>query len=470
MFLHAACFNQIIKYPLKLGQWSIMANSSKPPVYSDNAKRWLKLFLPYLPRVFVFVILLLCFASTAFCETPTKDRRTRRSSETRPTGQAQAAPQESGEAITKIPWDDLSPQAKGRIKGVVSQHSVFWRLPQQRVYSDPEMFSFLVEHPDIVVAFWEKLGVTQISLREQKDGRFLMKECTGTTAIAEVIYRSKDICIVHGRGQYLGPFLAKAYNGDAILVLRSRFQRDENEEPYVVCDLDAFVRIDNVGADLFARLFATSLGKIADSNFEQTVAFVSHVSQAASMNPESVKNLGWKLNEVREDVRGDFEGVVERVAMRSARRSERMIHYEWAVDAGLQSPSTAYTIPHEVPVTLPTPLPMTSSTSLDVSSKPIATGHSFYGQTPPQHLFTYQQIAPKRIRDDSERPLSSVAVSKEGKASPMSLDSHETPAPLLQPEDVSPVVLEVSTEVVPVPKSRVVFGTPKIAKQTEAAE
>ncbi len=233
-----------------------------------------------------------------------------------------AQTEEMAEAVKNIPWSELSPARQRKIRAVVSSPSLFRRLPQQKIAADPEMFDFLVTHPDIVVGFWKKLGVTDLTLQQQEDQRFLMRETTGTTAVAEVLYRTSHLCIVYGRGRYRGPFLAKPYDGEVLLILRNRFLR-VSQEPMAVCDLDAFVRIENAGADLFAKLFATSLGKIADSNFEQTLAFVSHVYEAATINPDSLRTQSLQLNSVRENVRKEFGDVIDRVALRAARRHGR---------------------------------------------------------------------------------------------------------------------------------------------------
>ncbi|MDR0610025.1 MAG: hypothetical protein LBG58_07950 [Planctomycetaceae bacterium] len=247
------------------------------------------------------------------------------------------------ESTKKIPWNAFSPQVLAKVRYVVSEYSLFRRMPQQKIYADPEMFQFLSEHPDLVVGFWEKLGVTQISLQELNQDQFIMKETTGTTAVAEVIYRTKDICIVYAKGLYKGPFLVRSYDGEVVLILRNRFMRDANNEPVIVCDLDVFIRIDHLGVDFLAKLFATTLGKIADNNFEQTVAFVGYVSESAGINAESVKRTGYQVKNVRETVREDFGEVVDRVAMRIARRNHRNIA------APLNNETENYPIPIDAP-------------------------------------------------------------------------------------------------------------------------
>lgn len=246
---------------------------------------------------------------------------------------------EMRDCMKRIPWEDLSTESRRKIQSVARQHSLFRRMPTQAVYCDPEVYQYLLEHPDLVVGFWERLGATEISVKEIKEDNYLMRETTGTVATVEVLHRTKNHCIVYAKGQYRAPFLARGIDGETVLFLRNRFGRDKDNEPFVVCALDAFIKIDNAGADFLAKLFATSLGKIADSNFEQTAAFVGHVSDASAVNAESVKAVSRQVRGVRKEVREDFVDVIDRVCMRTANREGRMLpQYTYSMKASRNEP------------------------------------------------------------------------------------------------------------------------------------
>jgi len=230
--------------------------------------------------------------------------------------------QEMQASLKKLPWNELSPTIQTKIKHVVAGAPLFRRLPQQTVYADPEIYHFLLQHPDVVIGFWEHWGATQLSLREVKENHFVLKETTGTAAAVEVLYRTNDLCIVYAKGEYRGPLIAKPYHGEVLLFLRTQFTRDSMNEPMVVCDLDAFVQINSLGADVLAKLFFTSLAKVADSNFEVTVSFVSQVSKAASHSNTALKGSAEEIASIRQDVYEEFCDVVDRTAMRFARRNQ----------------------------------------------------------------------------------------------------------------------------------------------------
>ena len=232
---------------------------------------------------------------------------------------SQAAMQE---AVRKIPWNGFTPQAKTKVQSILSGQTLYRRLPQQSVYCEPIMLNFLLDHPDTVVAMWEKLGVTQISLKEHGGpGRYMLRESVGSVGYVEVLYRSDKLCVVYSKGSYKGPFIPKNVEGETILLLQNTFERDEDGEPYVVVQLDAFVKIHNFGADVFAKLFAPMLGKVADNNLEQTIAFIGNVSESAQSNPEVVKRMALKLESVRKEVREEFVQIAYQTAKLAIDRS-----------------------------------------------------------------------------------------------------------------------------------------------------
>ena len=226
------------------------------------------------------------------------------------------------EALRTIPWNRLSNSAQEKIKSVLSEKPLYRRLPQQSAYCEPEMYDFLLDHPDVVVAMWEKLGVTQISLKEHgRPGVYQLKESVGSVGIIEVLYKTRNYCIVYSKGSYSGPFLPRPVDGETILILQNIFEQDEDGDPYVVAQLDAFVNVKNFGVDMFAKLFAPMLGRIADGNFEQTIAFIGNVSEAAQSNPEVIKRLALRLESIRKEARDEFIQTAYKTAQLAIDRS-----------------------------------------------------------------------------------------------------------------------------------------------------
>ncbi|MCL2005160.1 MAG: hypothetical protein FWG73_03250 [Planctomycetaceae bacterium] len=221
-----------------------------------------------------------------------------------------------------LPWQDLSSDAQSKIRSVISSNPLFHRMPSQTVYSDPEIYRFLLQNPTVVIGFWEQLGSTQLSLQEVKANQYILRETGGTAAAIEVLYRTDELCILYVRGEYRGPLLAKSYQGNAVLVLRTQFTQDDVDEPMIVCDLDVFVQINNLGADMLAKLFFSSLTKVADNNFEVTISFISQVSKAAAYNTLALKSTAEEISSISSRVYDEFCEIVDGAAVRFTQRNQ----------------------------------------------------------------------------------------------------------------------------------------------------
>lgn len=231
-----------------------------------------------------------------------------------------AASSQSGNDFVSIPWDSLDIHATKRIRDVMDGKTFFRQMPRQLGYCDAEMYDFMISHPDVVVELWELLGVAHISLKETGPNKYLLKEGAATTSQVEVLYKSKNLCVVYASGEYDAPVLRRKIKGDVVLLLKSRYGHDKENRPVVQCDLDAYVRIHNPGAEMLAKILIPVVGKIADSNFEQAVGFVMNVSEAAQDDFEPLVSLAQRMKNVRPEVAEEFAFVSEAVFDREVDR------------------------------------------------------------------------------------------------------------------------------------------------------
>jgi hypothetical protein len=210
------------------------------------------------------------------------------------------------DAIRSIPLNKLSPDDRAKVEGVLSNISLFRRLPTRVVDCDPEFYAFLVRHPDVVVNIWEMFKISQLKLREVDDGEFRVSESAGATATIRFVYENHDTHVIYGEGVYRGALLARSVKGRGVLVLKSGYVRETNGRYYVTSRMDSFLSIEPVGAELITKTISPVLGKTVDNNFIQTLAFVGSLSRTAETNSRGVQRLGEQLAHVPPEVRDRF--------------------------------------------------------------------------------------------------------------------------------------------------------------------
>jgi hypothetical protein len=221
-------------------------------------------------------------------------------------------------AVQAIPIERLDTQARAKVASVLSNVSVFRRMPIGVVNCDPDLFLFLVRHPDVIVNIWEVLKVSRLKLRQVGPDAYQVTDSAGTLATVQFLYRSHDTHIVYAEGSYDGPLAARPVKGSCLLVLKSGFVRETDGRYYVTSRLDTFLRVEPGGIELLAKAFQPLVGKVADNNFLQSVAFLGSLSRTAEVNTRSVQRLASMLAHVQPELRQRLSDLAAEVARKRA--------------------------------------------------------------------------------------------------------------------------------------------------------
>lgn len=222
-------------------------------------------------------------------------------------------------SIRRVPFQKLNDQAKQKLQPILEDPTLFRRMPTQTLECDPEMFKFLVRHPEVLVNVWDLMGVTKVNVQRLTPFIFKGEDGAGTTCQAELIYGDNDTHIYYGHGNYDGTLMARELKGRCVCVLHGKeLNKQAADGAMMTGEMDIFVKLDNVGADILARTLAPLVGKTADYNFVESAKFVSQISQVAQRNPVAIQQLASRMTKIKPDVRDEFIKVTGDVAKRNA--------------------------------------------------------------------------------------------------------------------------------------------------------
>ncbi len=220
-------------------------------------------------------------------------------------------------AVQRIPFNQLTPEASGKLKSVVTNSSYFRSMPTETVDCDPEMFTFLVRHPEVIVNIWEVMEVTKVSL--QRIGPFQLQgsDGAGTSSKMDLIFGNESMHIYFASGAYQGNLWARELNGKCVVILHNRPGPLPTGKSGIAATMDVFMNLDNMGADLVVKTLGPLMGKTADYNFTECASFLSQVSQTAENNPFGVQQLAKRLTKIDPKIRDQFIVTTNSVAQRS---------------------------------------------------------------------------------------------------------------------------------------------------------
>ena len=234
-------------------------------------------------------------------------------------------------AIKSLPFQQLTADSSERIRAVVDDVSYFRRMPSQTVESDPDMFRFLVRHPEVVVNIWDLMGITKVSLSRVGPYQLVGNDGAGTKCKMDLVYGSDTLHIYHSDGAYEGGLWPRELRGQCVVALHNRPVKLPDGRPGMVAWMDAFMRLDNAGADLVVRTLGPLVGKTADQNFVECASFLSQISQTARVNPQGLQQVGSRLSKISPEVRSEFMKTSALVSLRSS----QPINAQQAVTQGI---------------------------------------------------------------------------------------------------------------------------------------
>lgn len=233
-------------------------------------------------------------------------------------------------AVKAIPFDKLREDVKAKLLGVVDKPSLYRRLPDQQIECNPDLFVFFVRYPEVIINIWDLLGISNVQIKRTATYEFSVTDGAGTETSAELVYGTKNLHLIYAEGAYEGPVLKRKVAGRCVLLLQSNYAMGENKRHQIANRLDAFVSIDNTGAEMVAKTLHPVMGPVADHNFAQTAQFLGRMSQAAEVNGDGISQWANQLQLIDPKTRGEFQRIVSNMGASGAKKPPRQANLNTA--------------------------------------------------------------------------------------------------------------------------------------------
>jgi hypothetical protein len=240
------------------------------------------------------------------------------------------------EAVRAIPWRQISPNDRRAAQLVVKKASIYRRLPTRVIDCDPDLFTFLLQHPEVVIDVWRVMGVSQLSLDKispvagvsdpgHSNAVYRATDGAGTVGTVRFLHarwglNADNVAVVFADGAYEGKPFVTPLRAQSVMLLRSGAVQETNGRSYVTVRIDTFLKIEQLGIELVAKTVQPWITKTADRNLIETLTFVSNFSRTAEKNPQGMQRLATRLNAIDEPTRKELVALCFRTAERYAHR------------------------------------------------------------------------------------------------------------------------------------------------------
>jgi hypothetical protein len=182
-----------------------------------------------------------------------------------------------------IPWHRLSSDASGLVRDVVTQPLVARRVNGITYKSRPEIFQYLLDHPDFAATMARAINVGRYRVipvpggYEADDGR-------GVRGLFRPVYADAQRRVFYLAGRY-DPPLFPAMTGRAVLVLDALHAASPDGGGRAEVTVVGFLKVDAVLARIVASVFRSFTQAAVDRKVRRFFRHVEKVSVRAHDDP-----------------------------------------------------------------------------------------------------------------------------------------------------------------------------------------
>lgn len=227
--------------------------------------------------------------------------------------QASSSKTARDEAIRAIPMQKVTRESQAKIQNILKDVSVYRHMARQTIDCEPDMYLYLGRNPELVVNMWTTMGVTKMSMDRVANDTFRVADGEGTKGTVQILYNSDEMNLLYSEGTYDGSKYPRTVRGKCLLMLRNQYGQNQQGRILISSTLDMFLAVDNIGIELLAKTFSSTVNKAADHNFAETAKFVGKLSTTSEVNPEAIVKLTQKLQHVDQQRKEEFTTIVRAV-------------------------------------------------------------------------------------------------------------------------------------------------------------
>jgi len=180
----------------------------------------------------------------------------------------------------------MPPEERERLTRVAEAASVSTRIDAEPFTSRPEVFEYLLDHPDFASHVTQTLRVARYRIWSTPEGLYL-DDGWGATGHFTLVYAARGMRVMYAWGQYKPRFLPSV-RGQAVVMLGYEFRPTGDGQNRVASTVTGFVKLESRFLAFVTKLASRAAQDKADTEARRLVKVFARVSQAVQENAAHV--------------------------------------------------------------------------------------------------------------------------------------------------------------------------------------
>lgn len=196
-----------------------------------------------------------------------------------------------GFAPFSVPLEELPPQLRDRVRVVLEHPTLASRGPLEAFRSRPNIYYWLLDHPDVAMRLWRGLGAKCSEIHALGEGNFAWRDAQNGEVRWQTIVRNGKQRIWYAEGRVKAGPLLPSVSLRAVVVLNHQEGSDGKGKPAIRHQMDMILHTDSRAVSLAARLFGASAPRLAEEYVGQMQMFFGALAWYLSEHPNKAAVL-----------------------------------------------------------------------------------------------------------------------------------------------------------------------------------
>jgi hypothetical protein len=203
-------------------------------------------------------------------------------------------------AAAQVPLGQLPDSIRQKMKPVLERPTLFCHSPGEAFTCHPPLYFWLLDHPDRVIPFWQRLGATCLPISPLGEGRFGWSDGQGSEVHWDTVYRTDQVRVWYAEGNVRPAPLMPLVPVRAVVVLGHAAGKNESGAPNVRHQGDLFLYTDSRAAALVTRLLGPQAPRLAEQGLSQLELFFSGPAWYLQQHPDRAEKMLRPMSERRD--------------------------------------------------------------------------------------------------------------------------------------------------------------------------
>jgi hypothetical protein len=202
---------------------------------------------------------------------------------------------EKAKAAAKLPLpvtlEAMPAATRDALTKVMKDPTITAVSPAEEFVAHPDMYQWLLDHPDRTAGAWRKMGVAAVEIKPLKDGRFCWKDENGSELVWQNVAQGPNGRVWYAEGKVNPGPLLPTVAITAVAVLNYADTPRSTGDATIKHQIEVFLHTDSKTASLITKMLGDGAPRMAGQGSEQLLMFFSGIAKYAHDKPEKARGL-----------------------------------------------------------------------------------------------------------------------------------------------------------------------------------